>query len=126
MDTGGSTPNASADRKIILSCRCCGDRTHNVLDMVDRVRYTGILGYALVCEINLAFCVKGYVLKQCVSLDRVVDIRLESLSRLITFLASTLEVEYAVVVPAVLVITDEETLRVGRKWSFRYRTDRRR
>ncbi len=84
--------------------------------MVDRVRYTGILGYALVCEINLAFCVKGYVLKQCVSLDRVVDIRLGILVEVDNLcVAAALEVEYAVVVPAVLVITDEETLRVGRK-----------
>ena len=84
--------------------------------MVDRVRYTGILGYALVCEINLAFCVKGYVLKQCVSLDCVVDIRLGILVEVDNLcVAAALEVEYAVVVPAMLVITDEETLRVGRK-----------
>ena len=38
----------------VLSCRCGRDRAHDVLDVVDRVRYTGILGYALVSEIDLA------------------------------------------------------------------------
>ena len=84
--------------------------------MVNRIRYTGILGYALVCEINLAFCIQGNVLKQCVSLDSVVDVRLGIFVQVDKLcVAAALEVEYAVVVLAVLVITDEETLRVGGK-----------
>ena len=51
-----------------------------------------------------------------VTLDGVVDIRLGFFIKVDNFsVAAALEVEYSVVVPAVLVITDEETLRVGRK-----------
>ena len=81
--------------------------------MIDRVRYTGVLGYALVCEIDLAVCIQSNVLKKCVTFDCIVDIRLGILVKVDNLgIASTLEVEYAVVIPAVLVITDQKTLRV--------------
>ena len=38
----------------ILSCRSGRNRTDNVLDMVDRIRYTGVLCYALISKIDLA------------------------------------------------------------------------
>ncbi len=60
----------------VLSCRCRRDRAYNVLDVVDRIRYTGILCYALISEIDLAFSIKCYVLKKSVLSDCIVDIRL--------------------------------------------------
>ena len=42
--------------------------------MIDRVGYTGVLGYALIREINLAFCIQSNVLKQSVAFDRIVDV----------------------------------------------------
>ena len=78
--------------------------------MVDRIRYTSILCYALICEINLAFSIKCYVLKKSVAFDRIVDVRLRFFVKVDNFsVASTFEVEYAVVIPAMLVITDQET-----------------
>ena len=44
--------------------------------MVDRIRYTSILGNTLIVEINLAVSINGYVLKQSISLDCVVDVGL--------------------------------------------------
>ena len=79
--------------------------------MVDRVRYTGVLSNALVSEVNLAVCVNSNVLKKSVPSDCVVDIRLALLVK-VDYLAAALIVEDSVVIPAVLVITDEETLRV--------------
>ncbi len=88
-------------------------RANDVLDVVDRVRYTSVLCYALVSEVNLAFCIKCNVLKKSVSLDCIVDIRLRLFVKVDNLsVASTFEVEYAVVIPAVLVITDQETLRI--------------
>ena len=82
-------------------------------NVVDRVRNTGILGNALVSEIDLAVCVQSNVLKKSISLDCIVDIRLRFLVQVDNLcIAAALEVEYAVVIPAVLVITDQETLRV--------------
>ena len=84
--------------------------------MVDRIRYTSILGNALIVEINLAVSINGYVLKQSISLDCVVDVGLGILVQVDNLsVASTFEVEYAVVIPAVLVITDQQTLRIGRQ-----------
>ena len=104
----------SRQEDYVLSIRSCGYRTNDLLDMVDRIRYTGILGYALVCEINLAFCIQGNVLKQCVSLDSVVDVRLGIFVQVDNLcVAAALEVEYAVVVPAVLVVANQQTLRIG-------------
>ena len=85
----------------------------DLLDVVDRVRYTGILCNALISEINLAFCIQSYILQQSVFLDCIVDIRLRVLIQVDNLcIAAALEVEYAVVVPAVLVVADQKTLRV--------------
>ena len=75
--------------------------------------------HALVSEVDLALSIKCYVLKKSVSLDRIVDVRLRLFVKVDNLsVASTLEVEYSVVIPAVLVITDEKTFRVGRKGSL--------
>ena len=93
----------------VLSCRCRRNRANDVFNVIDRIRYTSILCYALICEINLAFSIKCYVLKKSVTFDRIVDVRLRFFVKVDNFsVASTFEVEYAVVIPAMLVITDQE------------------
>ena len=85
--------------------------------MVDRVGNTCVLCYALVSEVDLALSIKCYVLKKSVSLDRIVDVRLRLFVKVDNLsVASTLEVEYSVVIPAMLVITDQKTLRICGKW----------
>ena len=97
----------------VLSCRCGRNRTYDVLNMVDRVRYTGVLGYALISEIDLAFCIRVTFSSRAFRLDCIVDIRLGLLVQVDNLcVAAAFEVEYAVVIPAVLVITDQQTLRV--------------
>ena len=84
--------------------------------MEDRVRNTGVLGYRLVGIVDLALLVYRHVLQQCVAADGVPDVGLVLLREVDDLgVAATLEVEYAVVVPAVLVVADQLTLRVGRK-----------
>ncbi len=84
--------------------------------MVDGVGHTGVLGDALVLEVDLAVVVYGHVLKQCVASDGVEDVGLRLLVEVDHLgVAAALEVEHAVVVPAVLVVADEQTLRVGRE-----------
>ena len=103
----------------VLSCRCRRNRANDVFNVVDRIRYTSILCYALISEINLSFCIKCYVLKKSVTFDRIVDVRLRFFVKVDNFsVASAFEVEYTVVIPAVLVITDQETFRVCGKSCF--------
>ena len=47
----------------VLSCRCRRYRADNVLNVVDRIGYTSVLGNALIIEINLAVCIQSYVLQ---------------------------------------------------------------
>ena len=87
--------------------------------MIDRVRNTSILGYALICEVDLTVLVYRYVLEERVSADGVIDVRFRLLVEVDDLsVATAFEVEYTVIVPAVLVVTDEETLRVCRKGSL--------
>ena len=103
----------------VLSCRCRRDRANDVFNVVDRIRYTSILCYTLICEINLAFSIKCYVLKKSVTFDCIVDVRLRFFVKVDNLsVASAFEVEYAVVIPAMLVITDQETFRVCGKSCF--------
>ena len=45
------------------------------MDVIDRVRYTSVLGNALVSEIDLAVLVHCHVLEESVTGDGTVDIR---------------------------------------------------
>ena len=84
--------------------------------MIDWVRYTCILCYTLICKINLSILIKCYVLKKSVTFDCVVDIWLRFFVKVDNLsVASTFKVEYSVVIPSVLIITDQETLRICRK-----------
>ena len=87
--------------------------------MEDRVRNTCVLCNALVSEVDLAVSSNSYVLEESVTTDCVVDVWLRLLVKVDNLsIAAALEVEYAVVVPSVLVVADEETLRVGRQCSL--------
>ena len=69
IDTGGSTPKASADRKItFLAAGAEETRTNDVLNVVDRVRYTSVLCYALISKIDLSVLIKCNVLKKSVTI----------------------------------------------------------
>ena len=87
---------------------------HNLLDVVDRIADAGVLGHALVGEVNLAVLGYGHVLQQCIAADGVVDIRLTLLVKVDNLgIAAALQVEDALIVPSVLVIADKQTLGVG-------------
>ena len=87
---------------------------NDVVDVVDRVRYTSVLSYALVSEVDLTVLVYSYVLKESVAADSLVDIWLRNWVKVDNLsVATTLVVEYTLVIPTVLVVTDEETLRVS-------------
>lgn len=98
----------------VLCGGSCGNRAHDVLDVIDRIRNTGVFGHALVCEIDLAVFVESDVFKQSVALDCVVDVGFGILVEIDDLcIATALEVEHSVVVPAVLVVTDEKTFGIG-------------
>ena len=89
----------------VFSSRCSGYRTNNLFDVIDRVRYTSILCYALVVEVDLSVFIQCYVLKKSISLDRIVNVRLRVFVKVDNFcIASALEVEDTVVIPAMLEI----------------------
>ena len=88
----------------------------DVLDVEDRVRHARVLRYGLVGEVDRTLRAYRHVLEQCVAADGVPDVGLVLLREVDDLgVAAALEVEDAVVVPAVLVVTDELTLRVGRQ-----------
>ena len=82
--------------------------------MVDRVRYASVLGYALVCEVAFAAFEYCNVLKESVFLDCLVDIRLRLRIEVDNLcVAAAFIVEDSLVIPAVLIVTDKKTFRVG-------------
>ena len=82
--------------------------------MLNRIADAGVLSHALISEVDLAFCINSHVLKQSVAADSVVDVRLVLLRQVDDLcIAATLEVEHTLLVPSVLVVTNEQTLRIG-------------
>ena len=108
------TERIRAQEDHVLSCRACRLRVNildDVLDVLDRVGNTRILGDGLVSEVDLAVLVYGDVLKKGVPDDRVVDVGLGIFVQVDDLsVAAALVVEDAFVVPAVLVIADEQAL----------------
>ena len=100
----------------LWACALAVNLLSNLLNVVDRIRYTSVLSNALVSEVNLAVSSYCNVLQQSVALDSTIDIRLVLLRKVDNLsIAATLEVEDTFVVPTVLVVTDEQTLWIGRK-----------
>ena len=84
--------------------------------MVDGIRHTSILGDRLIIEVNLAISSHSHILQQGITLDSAVDVGLVLLREVDNLsIATTLEVEHAIVIPSVLVITDKATLGIGRQ-----------
>jgi len=110
------TEGISRQEDYLLCVRTLGNRLHDILDVVNRIRYTCILRYALICKINLAVSIYRYILQQSVTFDSLVDIGLGFFIQIDNFsIATAFVVEYAFVVPSVLVVTDQLTFRVGRQ-----------
>ena len=87
--------------------------------MINRIRYTCIFCYALICKINLSVLIKSNIFKKRISLDRIVDIRL-GLFIQVDYLgiASTFKIEDAVVIPAMLIVSNQKTFWICRKCCF--------
>ena len=78
--------------------------------MIDRIRDTGIFRNALVVEIDLAVFIDSHIFQQGISFYRVVDIRFGFLVQIDDLgIAAAFKIEYAVIVPAVLVVADQQT-----------------
>ena len=100
----------------ILSRGSRGNGANYLLDVIDRVGNAGVLRNALVVEVDLAVFVERDVFKKRVASDSVVDIGLGVLIEVDDLsIAAALEVEHAVVVPAVLIVADKKTLGIGGK-----------
>ena len=99
-----------------LSRRAVTVRTDNVFNVVNRIAYAGIFGYALVGKIDLAVFVNGDVFQKCVAVNCVINIRLRFFVEVDDFcIATAFKVKYAGIVPAVLVVADKQAFRVGGK-----------
>ena len=84
--------------------------------MVDRVGDSGVLSHAAVGKVDPAILIQGDVLKQGIPSDGVVDVRFALLIQVDDLcIAAAFEVEDTVVIPAVFIITDEKSLRIGGK-----------
>ena len=98
----------------LLGGRALAFRTDDLLDVIDRVADAGVLGDFLVGEVDLALLVDGYVLEERVAVDGAVDVGLCLLVEVDDLgVAAAFEVEDALVVPAVLVVADQQAFRVG-------------
>ena len=113
-DRGQNAECVSRQEDDVLGCGCRGDGADDVLDVVDGVGHTGVLGDGLVGEVDFAVLIHGDILQQSIPADGVVDIGLGLLVQVDDLgVAAALEVEHAVVVPAVLVVADQQTLGIG-------------
>ncbi len=104
----------SGEEDNLLCSGTLGLRTDDLLNMVDRIRNAGILGHALVVEVNLASFVNSNILEECIAADCIVDVRFGLLVELDDLcIAAAFEVEDALVVPTMLIVTDKKTLRIS-------------
>ena len=116
------TESVGREEDHLLCSRAFRNGLNDVLDVVDRVRNTSVLSNALVSEI--AFAVgraesNSHVLEQSVASDSSVDVGFVLFREVDNLgVAAAFVVEDALVVPSVLVVADEFTLRICRKGSL--------
>src|SRR5690606_20811295 len=87
-----------------------------VADVLDGVAHAGVFRFALVGEIHagLVLFLEGDVLQQGAEFHGIPDLRLLFAAQVDALgVAAALEVEHAVLAPAVLIIADELAVRVG-------------
>ena len=81
--------------------------------MLDRIGNPGVFRHGLVRKVDPALFVQRDILEERISADRPVDIRLGLLVEVYDLrIAAALKVKDALVVPAVLIISDQKTLRI--------------
>src|SRR5574344_1088201 len=91
-------------------------RTYDILNMIDRIRNTSIFSYTLIIEINLTIFIYCNILKKSVTTDSTINVRFRLLVKFDNLsIATTFEVEYTIIIPSVLIITNQLTLRVCRQ-----------
>ncbi len=118
-ETGGRTPNASAARKITFDGWPRGHRLDDIVDMRQRIGDAGVFGFAAVGIIHAAVSAHYHVFQQRIAADGAINLRLrlrieiDGLS-----VAAAFEVKHAVIVPTVLIIADQLTMRIGRQGGF--------
>ena len=89
---------------------------HDVLNVIDGVRYTRVLRNGLVRKVDASGGIYGNILKQRIAANCLVDVRLRIRVEVDDLrIAAALVVEHALIVPAVLVVSDEEPRIVGRE-----------
>ena len=83
--------------------------------MINRVRNARIFRHALIVEVELTrFAVDSYVFEQRITLNCAINIGFAFLIEANYFrVAATFIVEDALIVPSVLIVTDQSTLRVS-------------
>ena len=95
------------------------DRFNDVVNVINRIGYAGILSHALVGEIYFTVFVDSNVFKQSIAFYGIIDIGLGLFTEVDDLcIAASLEIENPVVVPAMLIITDKLTLGIGGKSSL--------
>ncbi len=103
----------------IVGIRCGRNGFYYILNVIDRIRNTGVFGNTLIGKIYFSVFVYGNILQQCISFDSIVNVRFGFFVQIDNFcIAAAFKVKYAVVVPAVFVITYQQTFGIGGKSGF--------
>ena len=86
---------------------------HDVLDVINRIGDARVLRHRLICKIHTPRKIDRHILEECVTANGVVDVGLRLGVEVDDLrVAAALIVEDALIVPAVLVVTDQEALRI--------------
>src|ERR1051325_4173423 len=95
-------------------------RRHRIVDKVKRISRARVLGDLVGVEIELpGLRIDDYILEDRAEANRVPDLRFALPGKADAFcIAAAFEVENAAIAPAVFVVADQPTGRVGRKRCF--------
>ncbi|VGQ11051.1 hypothetical protein SB00610_05425 [Klebsiella quasipneumoniae subsp. similipneumoniae] len=123
---GGQTGDRRQDAKRVSGkendlrrMACAGHRLDDIVDMRQRIGDAGILGFAAVGIIHAAVGAHHHVFQQRIAADGAINLRLRLRVEINGLgVAAAFEVKYPVIVPAVLVIANQLTMRVGGQRGF--------
>ena len=84
-----------------------GDRFDDIVNVIDRVRHSGIFCLGAVVVVNFSLFIDSDILQQRIAPDGVINIRFAFLAQFDGLgVATTFEVEHTIVIPTMFIVTN--------------------
>ncbi len=116
---GHDSKSISCEEDHLGSVSCLRHRLNNIINVINGVRNTGVLGFGCIIKIHFTVCCHDHILQECIPANGIEDIRFTLLAQVNGLgITTTFEIKDAIVIPSMLIIANKGPLGIGRQGSL--------